>query len=202
LKAVELNAAFAEVVTVPLAAFGWQQQNLTTMSRLAGDALMVVKRVERRHTPPAEYALGFRHTFLRDVNGEIEDGVPSAISSYPVRCAATSIGSLADPAWRFEGFNMEPRVGPAPRPGQTWPQWYVEHRAHQADVVDYPKLQSDDVIAYFRRLRDELTTHAERVITALSAERMLNELERGNSGTWIEGLWIADYRQHLMPPAN
>ena len=197
LNALELNAAFAEEVAAPLTADGWQQENLTTMWRLVGDALTVVKRIERHHTPPAEYAFGFRHTFLRDVNGEDDDGVPPAITSYPVRCGATSIDSIPSRAWRYAGFNMKPHVGPAPREGQSWAEWYVEFRAHEADVLDYAKVESTEVISYFRKLRDELAEHTERVVTALTPERMLKELERRSSGTWVESLWVEDYRRHL-----
>lgn len=174
MRGSELTAVLGALADELLVEPGWRRHG-TGLVFERGDAQLVVRRVEHRWIPPAEYTALYRHRFVRDAGDGGPPELPSEPHGFPVRVAPSALHALVEEGWRLPPFG---------------------ERGAPVDRLDHPHLSDAEVAAWMRDLVEVLRRHAVAVTEALTPERMRTELEALPAPVWIEQRWLEDYRRH------
>jgi hypothetical protein len=175
MRAKQLDEILTDVMLEKLTDARWRKSGTSLVFEHA-DAQLVLRRVESRYIPPAEYTAYFRHRFLRDSQDRTYHGIGRESFDYPVQVSPFSLDQLLEPSWRLDAFSL---------------------RQKSVAVLRYEETDETYVSTFLSRMLEHAAQHAHALTEVLTPRRMFEELSMLPNRVWIEDRWMADYAKHL-----
>ncbi len=119
------------------------------------------------------FTLCFRHKFLRDIWEKFPPSPPREISSYPFRVKPSELGKIDIDKWKYN----------------------FELNCNEYDEIRYG--ESDNVSGFLKEIGTFTITNGIRWAETLTPKQSLILLEKDNSGSFVDKMWIEDYQNYL-----
>jgi hypothetical protein len=171
---------FIQHLAQPLLARGYRFVGKgQTLAYDASDLTLALIRLGGKRAQPGSIAhvLCARHRFLRTLE---EEAVPSgdtlSVNDYPYKFRPSSLLGLPPSRWRYRPSNLG--------------HW-------EYDRLDYGGLGPNEVRSDLVVLRELLAGPAVSWASALTPQKVAEELHTYGENAWCERLWLEDYRGRL-----
>lgn len=177
---VEFDNLFHAKADEKLGPFGFQ---LVGKSLVLRDEIRTVNliRLGGRMSLPGgiSHLLGFRHSFLRDMNEQLPSRAPSEVYAYPFKFLPSVLMITPQESWRYCPRNLN----------------------YDYDRFEFRGLSPASVEVWLDRLFTLIGEGFLSWVNEMSPEVAAMQITKYGEQAWCERLWLADYANNGYVPA-